>query len=423
MQRDYYQILEIAQNATQESIREQYLFLVNAWHPDKFQNAIQKIKAEEKVKLINEAYEILGNPQKRVEYDIRNKNSSSRFNQGYKENKYQQQTDDEIRRKEEAERRAKEEQWQRERVNKEREEAERRANDYKRHEEQKNKEREETRRSNKEEGRNPSKNEPERKPHSVKNYYQHIIMIVIILILVLSISFAFSIYRNSAISTTTNNSTPNNGIQYIPLSLNCDQLIYPENPKYKNIKCDDFSESNSWAVASSESSKKMDSNGKLSVKLANTYGYYNGGAVYMIVHPELIFPGINKVYISVDVENSKDDESSLSNLFFGYSDYKYCLLQLDSFAGKYRYLSNENDYVDETDVTGWVSSNTIRTKMVNRISMNVYNKQADLYINGSKVNTLPCNLEYSISQISFELFVLQNKTALVNYDNFIISYE
>ena len=67
--KDYYQILEIDPNASQENIKEQYRFLVQAWHPDKFSNPNQKVKAEEKLKDINDAYEFLSNPAKRTSYD------------------------------------------------------------------------------------------------------------------------------------------------------------------------------------------------------------------------------------------------------------------------------------------------------------------------------------------------------------------
>ena len=67
--KDYYAILEVLPDARQEKIKEQWRFLVHAWHPDKFPNPAQKLKAEEKLKEINAAYEILSNPAKRAEYD------------------------------------------------------------------------------------------------------------------------------------------------------------------------------------------------------------------------------------------------------------------------------------------------------------------------------------------------------------------
>lgn len=67
--KDYYQILEVELDASEDQIREQYLFLIQAWHPDKFSNARQKTKAEEKTKDINAAYQILRDSAKRAEYD------------------------------------------------------------------------------------------------------------------------------------------------------------------------------------------------------------------------------------------------------------------------------------------------------------------------------------------------------------------
>ena len=77
--KDHYQILEVQPDASQAEIREQYLFLIQAWHPDKFSNPAQKRKAEEKTKDINAAYEILRNSVKRAEYDRSTR--SSRPNQ------------------------------------------------------------------------------------------------------------------------------------------------------------------------------------------------------------------------------------------------------------------------------------------------------------------------------------------------------
>lgn len=69
MNKSYYQVLEVEPSASAEKIKEQYLFLVQAWHPDKFSKAEQKAMAEEKVKEINVAYDVLKDPGKRAEYD------------------------------------------------------------------------------------------------------------------------------------------------------------------------------------------------------------------------------------------------------------------------------------------------------------------------------------------------------------------
>ena len=69
MNADYYKLLEIPSDATQEQIKEQYRFLLHAWHPDKFRKPEQKLRAQERTKALNEAYEILGDPNKRAQYD------------------------------------------------------------------------------------------------------------------------------------------------------------------------------------------------------------------------------------------------------------------------------------------------------------------------------------------------------------------
>jgi len=130
--KDYYQILEVGTDASQDIIKEQYRFLVQAWHPDKFPNPSQKLRAEEKLKEINAAYEILRNPAKRAEYDnSRSRYTRSSHEQEYREPTNKRQSEDERRKQEEAVRHAKEEQLRkeradRERANKERAEAEKR---------------------------------------------------------------------------------------------------------------------------------------------------------------------------------------------------------------------------------------------------------------------------------------------------------
>ena len=50
---DYYKILEVSENATNEEIRKAYKKLAIKWHPDK--NPDNKKEAEEKFKSISEA--------------------------------------------------------------------------------------------------------------------------------------------------------------------------------------------------------------------------------------------------------------------------------------------------------------------------------------------------------------------------------
>jgi molecular chaperone DnaJ len=64
--KDYYKILGVNKDASQEEIRKAYKKLALKYHPDK--NPGDK-KAEEKFKEAAEAYEVLGNKEKREEYD------------------------------------------------------------------------------------------------------------------------------------------------------------------------------------------------------------------------------------------------------------------------------------------------------------------------------------------------------------------
>ncbi len=64
--RDYYEVLEISKKATQDEIKSAYRKLALKYHPDRNPN---NTEAEEKFKEATEAYEILGNSQKRAQYD------------------------------------------------------------------------------------------------------------------------------------------------------------------------------------------------------------------------------------------------------------------------------------------------------------------------------------------------------------------
>ncbi|MBI3385141.1 DnaJ domain-containing protein [Candidatus Gottesmanbacteria bacterium] len=64
---DYYEILGVAKTASAEEIKAGYRKQALQWHPDK--HAGDKKEAEEKFKEINEAYQVLSDPQKRVAYD------------------------------------------------------------------------------------------------------------------------------------------------------------------------------------------------------------------------------------------------------------------------------------------------------------------------------------------------------------------
>lgn len=88
MNKNYYEILQINQNASPEIIDKAYKTLAKKYHPD-LQEESNKKQAEEILKEINEAYEILSNPDKKALYDQNLKNeaiSQEDYDEIYEEN-------------------------------------------------------------------------------------------------------------------------------------------------------------------------------------------------------------------------------------------------------------------------------------------------------------------------------------------------
>jgi DnaJ-class molecular chaperone len=63
--RDYYDILGVSKTASESELKSAYRKMALRWHPDKNKEP----GAEAKFKEINEAYEVVSNPQKRAKYD------------------------------------------------------------------------------------------------------------------------------------------------------------------------------------------------------------------------------------------------------------------------------------------------------------------------------------------------------------------
>ncbi|XP_076891119.1 uncharacterized protein LOC143542415 [Bidens hawaiensis] len=64
--KDYYRILEVDYEATEEEIRSNFIRLALKWHPDKKKG---EDSATSKFQEINEAYQVLSDPIRKEEYD------------------------------------------------------------------------------------------------------------------------------------------------------------------------------------------------------------------------------------------------------------------------------------------------------------------------------------------------------------------
>ncbi|HTC22328.1 MAG TPA: DnaJ domain-containing protein, partial [bacterium] len=64
--KDYYELLGVSKAASAEDLKKAYRTMAKKFHPDANPN---NKEAEDKFKEINEAYEILSDPQKKTAYD------------------------------------------------------------------------------------------------------------------------------------------------------------------------------------------------------------------------------------------------------------------------------------------------------------------------------------------------------------------
>lgn len=65
---DYYDILGVSKTASKDELKKAYRKQALEWHPDRHQGE-DKVAAEKRFKEINEAYQILSDPQKKAAYD------------------------------------------------------------------------------------------------------------------------------------------------------------------------------------------------------------------------------------------------------------------------------------------------------------------------------------------------------------------
>ncbi|VDP01843.1 unnamed protein product [Schistosoma margrebowiei] len=62
-------VLQVTRDDDKNRIRKAYHEMARKHHPDRQKTSEDKIKAEERFRLINTAYEILSDPEQRTEYD------------------------------------------------------------------------------------------------------------------------------------------------------------------------------------------------------------------------------------------------------------------------------------------------------------------------------------------------------------------
>jgi DnaJ-class molecular chaperone len=84
--KDYYAVLGVPKNTPEKDIKSAYRKLARKWHPDA--NPENPKAAEEKFKDISEAYEVLGDPEKRRKYDVLGSNWQQASNQAEQQRRY-----------------------------------------------------------------------------------------------------------------------------------------------------------------------------------------------------------------------------------------------------------------------------------------------------------------------------------------------
>ena len=67
---DYYTLLGVKRTASEKELKEAYRKAVIKWHPDRHREPLKKKEAEKKMKMINKAYDVLSDDNKRKMYDM-----------------------------------------------------------------------------------------------------------------------------------------------------------------------------------------------------------------------------------------------------------------------------------------------------------------------------------------------------------------
>ena len=80
MEKNYYEILEVNPRASEEVIKKAHQVLIKKYHPDLYVG-VEREKAEEKIRNINEAYKILSDDFLREQYDKELQKEEDIYNQ------------------------------------------------------------------------------------------------------------------------------------------------------------------------------------------------------------------------------------------------------------------------------------------------------------------------------------------------------
>lgn len=67
--KNFYEVLRVRTNASPEQIKKAFIELVSEYHPDVYKG--DKLYAERYTAIITEAYSVLKDPDKRLDYDLR----------------------------------------------------------------------------------------------------------------------------------------------------------------------------------------------------------------------------------------------------------------------------------------------------------------------------------------------------------------
>nr|KAJ3412098.1 DnaJ sub C member 3 [Polyrhizophydium stewartii] len=67
--KDYYKILGVPRDASEREIKKAFRKKAQEWHPDKYSGTLAKEEVEKKMSEINQAYEVLSNPELRERFD------------------------------------------------------------------------------------------------------------------------------------------------------------------------------------------------------------------------------------------------------------------------------------------------------------------------------------------------------------------